>query len=218
MSRKTGKPSRPVANVVGRGLDRWQVLRLLAGLLVAMAIGVGVGQEIAGPSSSEAAVASIRQAEAQRDVVQIGELTQMARHTKQLLTPVVSGLAQSFTDAQLASWQQIMRQETQRYAVTVSGATATNVARGGFRAAVDMLSVARDTYALARTLPAGQQQAVLDVAARQRVLAVTTWSVAATQLDQLNVDAGNGHQHVYLTDRPDGGAMTPDGTPEGAKP
>jgi len=24
------------------------------------------------------------------------------------------------------------------------------------------------------------------------------WSVAATQLDQINVDAGNGHQEVYL--------------------
>ncbi|HCT76353.1 MAG TPA: hypothetical protein DGG94_16595 [Micromonosporaceae bacterium] len=220
MSRKTGRPSRPVARVVTRGLDRWQLLRLFSGLVVAMVIGIGVGLEIAGPSSSEASVASIRQAEAQRDVAQIGELTTMARNTKQLLTAVVSGLAatQPATDAQLAGWQQIVRQETQRYAVTVSGATATNVARGAFRGAVDMLSVAVDAYALARTMAPGQQQALLDVAARQRTLAVTTWSVAATQLDQLNVDAGNGHQHVYLTDRPDGGAMTSDGTPEGTKP
>lgn len=216
MSRKTGKPSRPVA-VTATGRSASQVVRLLAGLVVALAIGLGVGLEIASPSGSEAAIASIRQQEAQRDVTQIGELTTMARNTRDVLKPVTTGLAeaQPATAAQVASWQQVMKQETQRYAVTVSGATATNVARGAFRSAVDQLSAAVDGYALALTLPDAQRGQLLDLVVRQRIQAITTWSIAATQLDQLNVDAGHGHQHVYLGDRPDGGAMTPDGTPEG---
>jgi hypothetical protein len=134
------------------------------------------------------------------------------------VTPIVAGLAASTAPSpdSLAAWKQVMLQETQRYSETVSGATATNVARGALRSAVNALSHALEAYTLARTLPAGAQQtALLDLAAKQRMLAVTIWSVAATQLDQLNVDAGHGHQHVYLNTSPDGGAMTPDGSPEG---
>ena len=41
------------------------------------------------------------------------------------------------------------------------------------------------------------------------------WSVAATQLDQLNIDAGNGHQHVYLNNTSGDGIIPADGLPEG---
>jgi len=53
------------------------------------------------------------------------------------------------------------------------------------------------------------------LADRQLDLAVTTWSVGATQLDQINVDAGHGHQHVFLTGDEHSGAFTPDDAPEG---
>jgi hypothetical protein len=103
----------------------------------------------------------------------------------------------------------------ERHKDTPSGSTATNIARNGLRNAVSELSVALDTFAAARALPAGHQPRLLVMASRQRLLAVNNWSVAATQLDQLNIDAGNGHQHVYLTDSPEGGATVGDGSPEG---
>jgi hypothetical protein len=192
-------------------------VRLASGLVVALAIGLLIGWGVGQPSESQAAITAAQKADAQRDAQQIVELTATARTTRQLVTPIVTGLAASTAPSQesLAAWQAVMLQETQRYSQTVSGATATNVARGALRSAVGALANALETYTLARQLPAAQQAQLLELAAKQRVLAVTTWSVAATQLDQLNVDAGHGHQHVYLNTSPDGGAMTPDGSPEG---
>jgi hypothetical protein len=186
--------------------------------VIALAIGLLIGWEVGQPTDSEAAMTAAQKADATRDAQQIVELTATARTTRQLVTPIVTGLAAPTAPSadSLAAWKQVMLQETQRYSETVSGATATNVARGALRSAVNALANALETYTLARTLPSGTQQAALmELAVKQRVLAVTTWSVAATQLDQLNVDAGHGHQHVYLNTSPDGGAMTPDGTPEG---
>jgi hypothetical protein len=60
---------------------------------------------------------------------------------------------------------------------------------------------------------AGQLRAL---AAKERDTAVTTWSVGGTQLDQINIDAGNGHQHVFLPADPGSGAFTADGAPEGS--
>ncbi|GIH10768.1 hypothetical protein Rhe02_88350 [Rhizocola hellebori] len=217
MSRRTGKPARQVDIVKEAGLSGGQLLRLASGLVIALAIGLLVGWQVGRPTDSEAAITTAQKADAQRDAQQIVELTATARVTQGLVTPIVTGLAATAAPSteSLAAWKQVMLQETQRYAETVSGGTATNVARGALRSAVNALANALETYTLARTLPAAQQAPLLELAAKQRMLAVTTWSVAATQLDQLNVDAGHGHQHVYLNTSPDGGAMTPDGSPEG---
>ncbi|WP_238433598.1 hypothetical protein [Micromonospora tarensis] len=56
---------------------------------------------------------------------------------------------------------------------------------------------------------------MLDLTARQAAEAATIWSVAATQLDQVSVDSGHGHQHVFLDTDPHEGALTPDGAAEG---
>ncbi len=186
-------------------------------MVIALVIGVFTGWEIGKPTESEASITAAQKADAQRDAKQIVELTSTARTTRQLVAPIVTGLAATTPPdaAQLEAWKQVMLQETQRFSQTVSGGTATNVARGALRSAVTALANALETYTMARGLPAAQQAPLLELAAKQRTLAVTTWSVAATQLDQLNVDAGHGHQHVYLNTSPDGGAMTPDGSPEG---
>ena len=206
MARKQApKPTRP-------GIDPWRAVRVLAGLALALAIGVGAGLEIAAPSATEASLAQMRKAEAERDSTQIRELTTMARDTKRAVTPVLTGLAAARPPD---GWKAVMALEVQRHSITVSGATATNVARGALRNAVELLSAAVDTYIMAQTAAQESRAALLELAGRQRVLAVATWSVAATQLDQLNIDAGNGHQHVYLSDKAEGGAMTPDGSSEG---
>ncbi|BCJ76227.1 hypothetical protein CS0771_57710 [Catellatospora sp. IY07-71] len=214
MSRKTGKPTytRPAGpSRTGR------VLGIIGGLAAALLVGVLIGTLTAQPGGTDAAVAELRRQEAARDTVQITELTARARDTGKAITPVIEGLAGTgeVDDAQLARWRQAVAAEVAWFAKTVSGATATNVARGGLRNAVEQLAAAVETFAAARALPASSRQPVLAAAARQRELAVMAWSVAATQLDQINVDAGHGHQHVYLEIAGISGLMAGDSLPEG---
>jgi hypothetical protein len=166
----------------------------------------GVGGYLAGRPAEEATVAAdIRAADAVRDRQQIKDLTELARTTGDRLAPVLTGLATPGATT-VADWRKLLTETATQFDDPPSGTTATNVARGSFTAAVDQLAVAVDTY------PVSPQLAL-----RQRDLAVTTWSIGSTQLDQLNVDAGNGHQHVHLPD--DGhGAFTPDEEPEGHGP
>jgi len=208
------------------------MLRAAIALLVAAAVGLFIGVLVASPTDTKTdtdkAIASLQEDEAKRDAAQIVELTGLARGTAEQVEPVVAGLrsalpaadagavdTQPVTDQQVAQWKQIMVQQVERHKDTPSGSTATNVARNGLRNAVSQLSLALDTFVAARALPAAHQGPLLVVASRQRLLAVNDWSVAATQLDQINIDAGHGHQHVYLTDSPEGGASVGDGAPEG---
>ncbi|MGW0193315.1 hypothetical protein [Nonomuraea sp. NPDC003201] len=62
--------------------------------------------------------------------------------------------------------------------------------------------------------PSGE--AAMDPAVRQRADALFTWSIGATALDAVNIDAGYGHQHVFLPTSPGEGALTPDTEPEGS--
>ena len=230
MSRRTGKPSwtRPAPRTTPGGRTRGEALGAAVGLLVAVAVGLFIGVQVAGPDPTDKAVASMQADETKRDAAQIAALTTLARSTSQQVKPVVDGLRSGppvagtgtvatppVTDEELARWKQIMAQQVERHKDAPSGSTGTNVARNGLRNAVDQLSVALDTFTAARALPADRRAPLLAVASRQRQLAVTGWSVAATQLDQLNIDAGYGHQHAYLTDSAEGGATAGDGSPEG---
>lgn len=220
MSRKTGKPSYTKPGI-GRQSARpaGQVLRILAGLAVAVVVGVLIGMQSAAPGSADSQVEQLRAQEIARDGAQITELTSRARATATAITPIVDGLADpgKVTDEQVTRWKQAIGTEVAWYSTTVSGMTATNVARGALRNAVEQLAAALETVAAARALPASARQPVLAVATRQRELAVAAWSVAATQLDQINVDSGNGHQHVYLNTTGIDGLMAGDGAPEGSK-
>ena len=70
-------------------------------------------------------------------------------------------------------------------------------------------------YAAAQAAPTAQRAGLIEIAKRARTTAATSWSVAAAQLDQINVDAGLGHQHVYLQTEQGSGAFTADGEEEG---
>ncbi|GAA3016801.1 hypothetical protein [Streptosporangium longisporum] len=202
-------------------------MRYIVTILVAVAIAGSLGYLFALPDAGQAAVADMQEAEAKRDVRQISELTTTARVTAGDLNGVLSGLAKALPQdrtltaqparsAEIDEWRRVLRQAVDRHAETPSGTTATNVARMGFRNAVNAVVIAVDAYAAGQRLPADLRRDFLDLAARQRSAAVATWSVAATQLDQINVSAGNGHQHVYLTSAPGEGAMSADTVPEGA--
>ncbi|MTK02415.1 hypothetical protein FF096_10330 [Micromonospora sp. CP22] len=221
MSRRTGKPSYLLAPPAQRNRARAPMVAAVAAVLVAALLGGVVGYALGRPDPIEASVAQLRQADAERDAQQIVELTELAHRTGEQLAPIVRGLRQDAEAgrvpdrAQVDAWQQTMRQLAAQFADPPSGMTATNVARGGLRGAVDQAAVAVDSVALALAGPPAGRTELMTLAARQATLAASTWSVAATQLDQINVDAGHGHQHVHLDVGDVEGALGPDGSAEG---
>ncbi|GIJ79920.1 hypothetical protein SAMN05443287_102442 [Micromonospora phaseoli] len=223
MSRRTGRPSYLLTSPGGKGRSKtWMVAVAAAAVLVAAPVGGLVGHAVGRPSPTEANIAQLQKAEVERDAQQIVELTAMAHQTGQELSPILQAVRQEAEAgrtpeaAQVSQWQQTMNRLIAQFADPPSGMTATNVARGGLRSAVEQTAVAVDSVALALSGPAAGRTEQLALAARQATLAVTTWSVAATQLDQINIDAGLGHQHVHLDAGEVEGALTPDGATEGS--
>jgi hypothetical protein len=221
MARRTGRPSylqpRPAARQ-----RRTLLVGGIVAALIASLLGAGVGYLVGRPDATSAAVADLRAAELARDVTQIGELTELARRTRDQITPVLAGLQAAVAASQVVpaervtAWQQTMKQATDAFADPPSGTTATNVARGGLRSAVTALAVAVDSYAAASGVASAQRAPLMTLIERQVDAATAVWSVAATQLDQINIDAGYGHQHVHLKVAGGEGSFTPDGSAEGA--
>ncbi|WP_406068932.1 hypothetical protein [Micromonospora sp. NBC_01638] len=223
MSRRTGKPSYQLSAPDTRRRRKARVAVVVATIgLAGVLVGGAAGYTANRPDGVESAVADIREAEAKRDSQQIVELTATARRLGEEISPILTALrADTPTSGQpgpeqARQWQQTMLRAAEPFANPPSGTTATNVARGGLRSAVEQASLAVESYLLAVTGPPTQRTALTELAKRQAVQAAASWSVAATQLDQVNIDAGQGHQHVYLDTSPGGGAFTSDGAAEGS--
>jgi hypothetical protein len=199
-------------------------------LPLALALGVGIAAPItvavARPSAVDRQVDQLRAADASRDVEQVKSLTALARRTQAALVPVLDGLSRALpvgvsapgpaaAGAAVVGWRRATGAAVESFAHPPSGGTAVNVARSGLAAAVTELDLAVSSYQAALALPEAERAAVLSVAARQRDAAVAAWSVAATQLDVVNIDAGFGHAHVFLPSVPGQGALTADEQPEG---
>ena len=162
---------------------------------------------------------------AARDKQQIEELTSRARSMVDGFAPVVAGLGKTLppategvgplaSAAEVDDWLRRVREADEYFAETVSGETATNVARNAFANAVDVLLEAVETYKLALDQPA-TRATLLERARAQRDLAARTWSTAAIQLDVINIEAGFGHQHVVFPRSAGEAAAPPDSLPEG---
>jgi hypothetical protein len=202
---------------------------------VGVVIAAGSGDTKADPAADEQAAlkdaieseaATLRKQTQVRDKEQVAELTDRMRVTVDALVPVIDGFAKALPPgkekagplakpAAIATWRAAVRKENEYFAETVSGETGTNVARGGFAAALDTLNEAVETYALAVRDP-GDRRPLLARAREQRDLAVRSWSVAATQLDAINIATGYGHQHVYLGGSELVGGFGADPAPEGS--
>jgi hypothetical protein len=210
------------------------------GVLVAAAVLIpaGVVAAVVASGSDETPEASLDQAvqsEAERlreqtqvrDREQVQELTGRMRQMVDDLQPVLSGLARTFPPGQddrtgalvaaaaVERWRGPLREADRYFENPPSGETGTNVARGGFAASIDALVGAVDTYRLAARAGA-DREALLERARDQRNLAIRAWSVAATQLDAINIATGFGHQHVYLGASEQVGGFGADPAPEGS--
>jgi len=218
----------------------WRGVLVAAAVLIPLAvvgvvIAAGSGDTKADPAADEQAAlkqsieseaATLRKQTQVRDKDQVAELTDRMRGTADALVVVLDGFGKALppgkksagplaTPAAVAKWRAAVRKENEYFAETVSGETGTNVARGGFAAALDALNEATETYALAVGDP-GHRRQLLARAREQRDLAVRTWSVAATQLDAINIATGYGHQHVYLGGSELVGGFGADPAPEGS--
>lgn len=203
--------------------------------LAALALAFALGALLAGPIGAATAggdspvtdqVSQLRADEARRDATQIVDLTAQARQVQQSLVPVLDGLARAVPvgdappgppagPADVTGWQAATAKAVESFADPPSAGTGVNIARSGLAAAVRSLDIAVDTYAAALAVSAAERPRLLEIAGRQRDVAVATWSTAATQLDVLNIDAGNGHAHVFLPAVPGQDALTADHAPEG---
>jgi len=180
-----------------------------AALAVAALVAVVVWAPLGGSAEER-----LREASAQRDREQVVALTTAAKATVADIAGVVEEMAEPPADAaQAGAWSAALTAAAAVYDDPPSGETATNVARGSLAAALDLLVEAAATAEVAAGLDGAERAAVAERAAAQRDLAVRVWSVGATQLDAVNVAAGNGHQHAFLPAGP--GALTPDGAREG---
>jgi hypothetical protein len=197
-----------------------------------VAVVVASGSEEEAPADPvaqevESEAAKLREQTQVRDREQVQELTERMRQTVDDLQPTLSGLARTFppgeddrtgrvaSTADVQEWIRAVREADLYFEDPPSGETGTNVARGGFSAAVDALLGAVDTYRLALRDTANRDE-LLERARAQRNLAVRTWSVAATQLDAINIATGFGHQHVYLGASEAVGGFGADPSPEGS--
>ena len=99
----------------------------------------------------ESEAAQLRRRSAARDKQQIEDLTTRTRSMVEDFTPVIVGLGKTLppdtkrtgplaTAAQVDDWRSRVREADEYFADSVSGETATNVARNGFANAVDVLA------------------------------------------------------------------------------
>ena len=220
---RPGKPVRPAS----APRSPWgSVAALVTTFALGFAVAFVSGSWTSGPDATERRIAELEQAEAQRDVEQVGTLIELARGGRERLTPVLKAMAKASpppgagspaapTIDDVRGWREVVSAEVQRYAETPSAGNGVNVARTGLRTAVEQLAAAVDGFAAAVTAPEPTAGDLLTLAGAQRTLALRTWSVAALQLDVISVDAGKGHVHVHLPAGPDSGTIPADTAPEG---
>lgn len=220
---------RPVKGAARPGAEPTPARRIVP-VVLAFALGALLAGPIGAVTADDSSpvddrVAALQAEEAKRDAAQIVELTGTARQVRDRLLPVLTGMAaalpagqapsQAASPSDVEGWQAVTGKTVEEFANPPSGGTGVNIARSGLAAAVRALDAAVDVYAATLAVSPAERGTLLELAGRQRDIAVATWSSAATQLDVLNIDAGNGHAHVFLPAVPGQGALTADGAPEG---
>ncbi|MGF1646729.1 MAG: hypothetical protein ACFCVF_07405 [Kineosporiaceae bacterium] len=218
---------------------------LLVGLAVGGTAGALVLPGERAPGVGDARVAELQVEETARDSAALDALNDRAARMLDLLAPVVTAAGRHVLEpapdpapdpgadgagapagaagppmpgsADVAAWGDTVGEAREVLGDPPSAGTGVNVARAGLAAALVDLEAAVDALALA----ADTAEAGGDPVPAQRVAgtalrgAAATWSVGATQLDAVNVEAGNGHVHLYLPPVAGSGALAADPAPTG---
>ncbi|QVQ53335.1 hypothetical protein J4H86_06090 [Spiractinospora alimapuensis] len=169
-------------------------------------------------------VAELEQQESERDVAQVEELITLTEDTHDAVADVVGELdtalppdggsgpvADSDT---VGEWRDTLADVATDLEDPPSGSSEYNVARTGLKGSIDLLVSSVSAYDMA--LDGDDLDPELtELASSLRTQAVNAWSVSATQLDLLAVEAELGHVHLYLDSVATEDAMAPDAHPEG---
>lgn len=199
---------------------------LLVGAVVASVVLLfGGGDDQVSPDPAR--VAELEASADARHVDQVSSLIGHTRAAHEELVPALEALngvlpadgsapSEDFPDdEEIDGWLGTVRDAGAHFELDDSGRTDFNVTLSGLDGSVDLLGSAVSAYAAAARADEDQRTELLDLAADLRDQAVTAWSVAATQLDMVSVDAGHGHIHLYLPSEPGSGALQPDEAEEG---
>jgi hypothetical protein len=203
--------------------------RVWAGFLTAFLLGLAVAFLItagSGPDATQRRIAELEQEDADRDTAQLGPLTDQAKDTRDRLTPVLEAMAaaapadgsaprSALTPDVVTGWRDVVSAAEKSYEQAPSAGNGINVARSGLRVAVQQLAAAVKGFEAALGVAEPARGTLMTLAGEQRTLALRTWSVAAVQLDVINIAAGKGHVHVQLPSGAGSGVIAPDGSPEG---
>jgi hypothetical protein len=175
-----------------------------------------------------ARVAELEASARARDAELVGALIDDTRTAHTALVPVLTDMEEwlptdgshpSLDMAQASdvhTWRTEIGAAIDLYAESPGGSTAHNVAHAGFGSALGVLRLSVEAYSKAAlTEDEDLRMDMLHLAMDLRTEAVRAWSVAATQLDQVGVDTGYGHVHLYLPADPGSGALAADGAGEG---
>ncbi|SDH86377.1 hypothetical protein SAMN05192558_105404 [Actinokineospora alba] len=195
------RPTRPVSRPAASMPRR---VGLAAAFLLGFVLAFLIGSWSTGPDTTERRVEELRQEEVRRDAEQIAALNDLTSGTRDHLVPVLEAMTAAAPTAEVVQlWREVITAEMERYQSSPSVGNGVNVARTGFRDSVGQLALAVRTHEIALTAAEPLKADLLALAAEQRTAAVSTWSVAALQLDVVNVAAGNGHRHVQFSGAPD---------------
>lgn len=229
---ETGKPARDTTEEVHSANSNpttWWLTGgsvLLVGAVVASVVLLfGGGDDQVAPDP-----ARVAELEASADIRHVDQVESLVGHTRAAhgeLVPVLDSLnevlpadgsapADDFPDGgEIDGWLSTVRDAGGHFGLADSGRTDFNVTHAGLSGSVDLLGSALSAYHSASQADGEQQVELLDLAADLRDQAVSAWSVAATQLDVVSIDAGHGHIHLYLPSEPGSGALQPDEAEEG---
>lgn len=226
---KSGNPQRRDERA-GTGRRDWRYPAVAVGVTVVVVVALVflIIQRDSGVGPDPQRVAELEEAENERHVEQVGELIDLTQQIHDELLPVLAGLDEALPEDEdttgepadpddVEEWAEIVADLATEFETAPSGATDHNIARNGLRTSVDLFDSAVGVYAIALDTDDDPRPELEEHAASLRTQAVRAWSVSATQLDALAIDAGYGHVHIYLPADPASGALQADGHPEGAE-
>lgn len=200
---------------------------VLVGAVVAATVFFFTGDDTVTPDAGR--VAELEASAVERDVAQVEELVQNTRTAHEELLPVVESLdgavsADGSTSpadeepgtGEVDDWLATTDGAAEHFEDVPSGETDYNIAHAGLANSVDLLGSAVVAYSGAlEAEDEALRTEMTELAGDLRIQAVRSWSVSATQLDVLSLDAGHGHVHLYLPAAPGSGALEPDPAEDG---